>query len=73
MALAIADTADSEGSHLPGIIIIDLSYGNIELIPYAACNGLKDLSLGLERHIFGNANDDSTYAYVHATIVLRIK
>ena len=73
MALVIADTTDANSSHLPSIIILDLSYGNIELIPYATGNGLEDLPLALERHVLGDAEEDSTYAYVHAAIVLRIK
>lgn len=72
MALIVADTADTDGSHLPGIIIIDLSYCHIELITNAAGYRLENLPLTFERHVLGNAESDFTYAYVHAATALRI-
>ena len=73
MTLVIADIANADGSHLPGIIIINLSHGNIELITNTAGNRLEDLPFALEGHVLGDAERNLTYAYVHAATILRIK
>jgi len=71
MALIVTDIADTDGSHLPGIIIINLSYCYVKLITNAAGYRLENQPLTFERHILGNAESDFTYAYVHATTALR--
>ena len=68
MPSTIADTANPYGSQLPDIVVINLSYSNIELVANPAGYGLQYLPLTLERHISRQAKTDLTYANIHMTI-----
>jgi hypothetical protein len=65
MPLVIADTANPDGSQLPGIIIVNLGNGHIELIAHPARDRLKNLPFTLERHIFRQAETDLTDTNIH--------
>jgi hypothetical protein len=73
MTLIITDAADTQGSALPGIVIVNLGDGNLELMTNPTRDGFKDLPLALEGHVFRQAQADPGNTYIHIIILNRGK
>jgi hypothetical protein len=65
MPTVIADTANSQRDRLPQVVIVNLSYGNLELALNSADNRFYDLSLAFERPVLRQMEFDFTYTNVH--------
>jgi hypothetical protein len=65
---AVADAGDPDGSQLPQVMVADLGYGDPELVPYPAGDGLYYLSLALEGQVFRQAQGYPAYAHVHLSV-----
>jgi hypothetical protein len=63
--LIITDTAEPYRRMLPGVIVIYLGHGDVELMTYPAGNGPQHLALSLEVHVLRNAQAELAYTDVH--------
>ena len=61
----VADTAKPYRRPLPGIVVIDLGHGDIELVTNPAINGLQHLPFSLEVHVFRYTQDELAYTDIH--------
>ena len=65
MAGVVADTGNSDGSQLPGVVIIDFGDTDAELVLNTGDDRFYDLPFALERLIFRQAEFYFTDTYVH--------
>jgi hypothetical protein len=71
MPPVVADVAESNGSPLPGVVVVNLGYGNVETVADTAGNGLDYLPFPLERHVFGETKADPAYTNIHGQCDVR--
>lgn len=65
MPTIIADAANSQRGRLPQVVIVNLSYRNLEFALNPADNGFYDLPLTLERPVLRQMEFDFTYTDIH--------
>jgi len=62
----VADTADSQGNHLPQVVAINLGYGDIKAVAHPAGNRLHYLPLTLEGAVFRQTEANPADTDVHS-------
>ena len=65
MAPVVRDTAEADGRQLPGVVVVDLGHGHLELVADPAGNGLQDPPLAFEGHVLRQAEADPGDADIH--------
>jgi len=65
MAAIVADAGNAQGSHLPHVLVFNLSDRDVELILHPGGDRPEHHSLALKGMVFRDAQPDPQRAYVH--------
>jgi hypothetical protein len=63
--LVVADTANPDSGGLPAIIVVDFRNGDIKPVANATDDGLQNLALSLEVHVFRDTQADRANTNIH--------
>jgi len=66
MAAIVADAGNAQGSHLPHVLVLDLSDRDVELILHPGGDRPENHSLALKGMVLMDAQPDPQRAYVHS-------
>jgi len=64
----VADTADSQGNHLPQVMAINLGYGDVKAVTHPAGNRLQYMPFTLKGAVFRQAETNLTYTDIHSPL-----
>ena len=65
MTAVVADAGNAQGSHLPHVLVLDLSDRDVELILHPGGDRPEHHSLALQGMVFRDAQPDPQGTYVH--------